>query len=37
MFQSLVALSIIESKYMAVVEAAKETLWLTGLVKKLGI
>ena len=37
MFQSLVALSINESKYMAVVEAAKETLWLTGLVKKLGI
>ena len=31
------ALSIIEAKYMAIVEAAKEVLWLTGLVKELGI
>lgn len=37
MFQSIVALSIIELEYMLVVEAAKETLWLIGLVKKLGI
>ena len=37
MVQSLVALSTIESKYMAVAEVAKEALWLAGLVKKLGI
>ena len=35
--QSLVALSTTESEYMAVAEAAKEALWLTGLVKELGI
>ena len=37
MVQSLVALSTTESKCMAVVEAAKEALWLVGLVKELGI
>ena len=37
MIQSLVALSTTESEYMAVAEAAKEALWLTGLVKELGI
>ncbi|KAL6330028.1 hypothetical protein AAG906_039943 [Vitis piasezkii] len=37
MIQSLVALSTIESEYMAVAEAAKESLSLTGLVKELGI
>ena len=37
MIQSLVALSTTESKYMAVTKAAKEALWLTGLVKELGI
>ena len=37
MIQSLVALSTTESEYMAVAEAAKEALWLTCLVKKLGI
>ena len=37
MVQSLVALSTTESEYMLVVEAAKEALWLTGLVKELGI
>ena len=37
MIQSLVALSTIESKYIAVAEAAKKALWLTGLVKELGI
>ena len=37
MVQSLIALSTIESKYMVVVEAAKEALWLTGLVKELSI
>ena len=34
MVQSLVALSTIESKYMAVAEVAKKALWLAGLVKK---
>jgi hypothetical protein len=34
MIQSTVAMS---AEYMAAVEAAKEALWLTGLVKKLGI
>ena len=37
MVQSLVALSIIKSEYMAVAEAAKVALWLVGLVKELGI
>ena len=37
MIQSLVALSTTESEYMAMVEVAKESLWLTGLVKELGI
>ena len=37
MIQSLVALSTIESEYMAVAEVAKESLSLTGLVKELGI
>ena len=37
MIQSLVALSTTESEYMAVAEAAKEALWLTGLVKELVI
>ncbi len=37
MVQPLVALSTTESEYMAVTEAAKEALWLKGLVKELGI
>ena len=37
MVQFLVALFTNESKYKAIVEAAKETLWLEGLVKKPGI
>ena len=37
MVQSLVELSTIESKYIAVAEVAKEAMWLTGLVKELGI
>ena len=37
MVQSLVTLSTTESEYMTVAEATKEALWLTGLVKKLGI
>ena len=37
MIQSLVALSTTKSKYIAIVEATKESLWLTGLVKELGI
>ncbi|RVW46179.1 Retrovirus-related Pol polyprotein from transposon TNT 1-94 [Vitis vinifera] len=37
MIQSLVALSTTESEYMAMVEVAKESLWLTSLVKELGI
>ncbi|KAL6315051.1 hypothetical protein AAG906_030898 [Vitis piasezkii] len=32
-----VALSTTKSKYMAITEATKESLWLTGLVKELGI
>ncbi|KAE8681185.1 Detected protein of unknown function [Hibiscus syriacus] len=35
--QSVVALSITEAEYMAAAEAAKEALWLTGLVKELGV
>ena len=37
MGQSLVELSTIESKYMAVAEVSKEAMWLTGLVKELDI
>ena len=37
MIQSLVALSTTESEYMAIAKAAKESLWLIGLVKELGI
>ena len=37
MVHSLVALSTTESEYMVVVEAAKEEMWLVGLVKELGI
>ena len=37
MIQSLVALSATESEYMTVAEATNESLWLTGLVKELGI
>ena len=37
MIQSLVALSTTELEYMTIVEAAKESLWLIGLVKELGI
>ena len=35
--QSLVAMSNIEAEYMAVVEVAKEALWLKALVKELGL
>jgi hypothetical protein len=35
--QSIVAMSITEAEYMAVVETAKEVLWLKGLVKELGL
>ncbi|KAL4312354.1 hypothetical protein GQ457_01G013740 [Hibiscus cannabinus] len=35
--QPIVALSTTEAEYMAVVEAAKEALWLIGLVKELGL
>ena len=35
--QSIVAMSITEAEYMAVAEAAKEALWLKGLVKELGL
>ena len=37
MIQSLVALSTTESEYMVVAKVTKESLWLTGLVKELGI
>ena len=37
MVQSLVALSATKSENMAVAEAAKEAMWLAGLVKELGI
>ncbi|KAE8689071.1 hypothetical protein F3Y22_tig00110944pilonHSYRG00042 [Hibiscus syriacus] len=35
--QSVVALSTTEAEYMAAAEATKEALWLTGLVKELGV
>ena len=35
--QSLVAMSTTEAEYMAVVEAAKEALWLKRLVEELGL
>jgi hypothetical protein len=34
--QSIVVMSTTEAGYMAVVETAKESLWLTGLVRELG-
>jgi hypothetical protein len=37
MIQSMVAMSMTEADYMVAVEAAKEALWLTRLVKELGI
>ncbi|WJZ87849.1 hypothetical protein VitviT2T_007198 [Vitis vinifera] len=37
MTQSLIALSTTESEYMAIAKTAKESLWLIGLVKELGI
>ena len=35
--QSIVVMSTTEAEYMAVAEAAKEALWLTGLVRELGV
>ena len=35
--QSLVAMSTTKAEYMVVAEAAKEALWLKGLVKELGL
>ncbi|KAL0423291.1 UNVERIFIED_CONTAM: Retrovirus-related Pol polyprotein from transposon TNT 1-94 [Sesamum radiatum] len=35
--QPIVTLSTTEAEYMAVAEAAKEALWLSGLLKKLGV
>jgi hypothetical protein len=35
--QSIVAISTTEAEYMAVVEVAKEALWLKGSVKELGL
>ena len=37
MIQSTIAMSTIEAEYMAAAEVAKEALWLTGLVRELGI
>ncbi|XP_068657890.1 secreted RxLR effector protein 161-like [Aristolochia californica] len=37
MVQSIVTLSTTESEYIVVAEAATEALWLTGLVKELGV
>ena len=35
--QSTVALSTTEAEYMAVTEAAKEAIWLQGLLEDLGV
>lgn len=35
--QSIVSMSTTEAEYMAVAESSKEALWLTGLVKELGV
>jgi hypothetical protein len=35
--QSIVAMSTTKAEYMTVAEAAKEALWLKGLVKELGL
>ena len=35
--QSLVAMSTTEAEYIGVAEAAKEALWLKGLIKELGL
>ena len=35
--QSIVSMSTTEAEYMAVGEAAKEVLWLKGLIKELGL
>jgi hypothetical protein len=37
MIQSMITMSTTEAKYMAAAEAVKEALWLTRLVKELGI
>jgi hypothetical protein len=37
MIQFTVAMSMTEAKYMVAAEAAKEALWLTRLVRELGI
>jgi hypothetical protein len=37
MIQSTVAMSMTKAEYMATAKAAKEALWLTGLVRELGI
>ena len=37
MIQPTVAMSTTKAEYMAAAEAAKEALWLTGLVRELGI
>jgi hypothetical protein len=37
MIQSMVAISTTEEEYMVDAEAEKEALWLTGLVRELGI
>jgi hypothetical protein len=37
MIQSMVVMSMTKAEYMVAAEATKEALWLTGLVKELGI
>jgi hypothetical protein len=37
MIQSTIAMSTTEAEYMVAAETAKEALWLTGLVRELGI